>query len=372
MFLRKIFQINRNILTILLPGLIISFTNLPLMANSRQMLDKPMIVGPQYPLLFLSTTFEPDTAFSLKSGEFFFSTSYTLLNAYVYSDNSKKAEDRNASASEFDETDSKGYSVYFDGEMDYRYFKAYYGISDWFNFQFTYRDFRYFGGTIDDTIENFHDSFNFSNKERHQTGQDLLEIYIYDNELKENVFIVTEESPSFLQQSMTLGVKVRVKETSSEAISFSFSSNFGDYYIEQEFNEATSDAEDKEFKNFNDYNFSLFYSSLFESSSLHAAFAVSFVDDSLLRKSPKTIYYFFLGGNWFLTDNWIVTLQLLEYTSPFPKDKSNIAEDIREVTAGLRWHITDNSTIEFGFTENQTQGPQNIDITFFSNLMLYL
>ncbi len=341
-------------------------------ASPRKMLDKPMMVGPQYPLLFMSTMFEPDTAFSIKSGDFFFSTSYTLSNSYAYSENSKKAADRNANASEFDETDSKGYSIYFDGEMDYRYFKAYYGLSDRLELQFSYRDFRYFGGSIDDTIDNFHDSFNISAKERDQTDQNILEIYIYDNEINENVFIVTESSSAFLQQSMTLGFKMSVTETSSEAISFSFSSNFGDYYIEQEMNEATSDTENKEFNNFNDFNFALYYSSIFDGWSLHGAFSVSFVDNSLLRKSPNAIYYFFLGSNWHLSDDWVVILQALEYTSPFPKDQSTISEDIREITAGLRWHITDNSVIEVGFTENQTQGPQNIDITFFSNLMLYL
>jgi hypothetical protein len=330
------------------------------------------MLGPQYPLLFLSTTFEPDTAFLLSQGDFFFASSYTLLNTYVYSSNSAKADDPSAAASEFRTTDSKGYSVYVDGEMDRRFFKVYYGFSDSVEIQFTYQDFRFFSGGLDGSIENFHETFNIGNQGRENTARDLLEIYIYDNETGKNVFVVTKGSAQFIQQSMTLGLKVALKETASEAISFSLSSNFGDYYIERELNEATSDTESPSHRNFNDYNFTLRYSSLFDSWSLHSAFSVSFVKDSLLEKSPDSIYYFFLGGNWHVGQNWDFILQALEYSSPFPKDQSTISEDIREISMGLRWFITKNTVFEIGLTENQSQGPQNIDIAFFSNLMFYL
>lgn len=343
-----------------------------LFADARRMLDKPFMIGPQYPLMFLSTTFEPDTAFTLNSGDTFFATSYSLLNSFVYSSNSKKADDASQPASEFYKTQSTGYSVYFDGEMDHRFFKFYYGLSDSLELQFSYQDFRFSPGSLDDSIESFHETLGIDNQGRHRTEQDLLEIYIYDNEIEENVFVLSEGMSAFKQQSMTLGLKFLVRKTEQEAISFSLSSNFGDYYIEQELNDATSDAEDREFRQFNDSNISLRYSSLFSTWSLHAAVSISYVRESLLKKSPNAIYYFFLGANWHISENWDYILQALEYTSPFPKDKSTIGEDIREMTTGLRWFVTENSAWELGFTENQTQGPQNIDIVFFTNLMLYL
>ena len=42
--------------------------------------------------------------------------------------------------------------------------------------------------------------------------------------------------------------------------------------------------------------------------------------------------------------------------------------DAREITLGLRWYLGDQFAWEMGFTENQSQGPQNIDILFFSSL----
>lgn len=341
-------------------------------ADPRKVLDKPLMFGPQYPLLFMSTTFEPDTAFLLEEGDFFFASSYTVLNSYVYSLNSDKNANPEGVASEFDDIDSDGYSVYFDGELDRRFFKLYWGYSDNIELQFTYRDFRFFKGDLDATIENFHKNLDIGNQGRENTDRNQLEIYIHDNEKKENVFVITEESSKFIQESMTLGFKLLIKETDTEAIALTASSNYADYYIERGINESTSDVELPEHRNFNDFNLSLRYSSLFENWSLHAAFSVSFVRDSLLEKSPDEIYYFFLGGNFFLSPNWSFILQTLEYSSPFPKDKSTIAADVREITAGLRWFLTENLAFEFGMTENQSQGPQNIDIAFFSNLMFYL
>ena len=166
---------------------------------------------------------------------------------------------------------------------------------------------------------------------------------------------------------------MHVRETDSEAISFSVASNFGDYHIERDINESTADNDLAEHRNFNDFNFTLRYASLFDEWSLHAAFSVSFVENSLLQKSPDEIYYFFLGANWHISPVWDLILQTLEYSSPFPKDNtSTISADIREITTGIRWYLLENLVMEFGLTENQSQGPQNIDIAFFSNLMLYL
>jgi Protein of unknown function (DUF3187) len=352
--------------------LVIIQTALNLFADSRQFLDKPLMLGPQYPLLFMSTSFEPDTAFLIEQGDWFFSSSYTLLNTYVFSSNSMKADDSSAPASSFQSSDSEGYSVYMDGELDRRFFKLHYGFSDNIELQLTYRDFRFFQGSLDASIEGFHETLGIDNQGRDKTDQDLLEIYIHDNETGENVFVITESSSSFHQESVTLGLKINLQETASEAISFSLSSNFGDYYIERDINESTSDAQRPEHGNFNDYNLTLRYSSLFDAFTIHAAFSMSFVQDSLLEKSPDIIYFFFVGSNWHISDNWDLILQGLEYSSPFPKDKSTINDDIREISTGLRWYLYENTVMEIGLTENQSQGPQNIDIAFFSNLMIYL
>ncbi len=331
------------------------------------------MLGPQYPLFFMVTSFEPNTAFLLEEGQMFFSTSYTLLNTYVYSSNSDKNDNPSGVADQFDESDSDGYSVYFDAELDRRFFKFYYGYSDNIELQFTYRDFRFFPGNLDTTIENFHKNLQIGNQGRENTERDLLEIYIYDNETNENVFIITEGSSTFKQESMTLGVKLLIRQTNNEAVSFTITSNFGDYYIERGINESTSDTEQPDHKNFNDSNVTLRYSSIFTNWTLHAAFSVSFVGKSLFEKSPKELYYFFLGANYHISPNWDCIIQTLEYSSPFPKDStSTIAADIREITTGLRWYLGKQTAIEIGLTENQSQGAQNIDIAFFSNIMFYL
>lgn len=321
----------------------------------------------------MSTAFEPDTAFLLKSGEMMFQASYNLLNSYVYSSNSDKNGDPTASADSFSDSPSTGYSVYFDGELDRRFFKFSYGFSDNIELQFTYRDFRIFPGNLDSSIEGFHSFLGIGNQGRENTDQDLLEIHIHDNESGENVFSVVNSMDKFHQESMTLGVRLKIRETAKEAVSFSIASNFGDQYIEQEINDASVDTDKEDHRNFNDYNVALRYTSIFDDWTLHAAFSITFSGRSLLQRSPREIYYYFLGVGWRISDHWDYLLQTLEYSSPFPKDStSTINADIREITTGFRWLLNDHTALDFGLTENQSQGPQNIDIAFFSNFMFSL
>ncbi|MCP4756247.1 MAG: DUF3187 family protein [Proteobacteria bacterium] len=327
------------------------------------------MVGPQYPLLFLSTTFEPDTAFLLHEGEMFFQFSYTALNTYVYSTNSEVTD----SGVIFLPRESDSYSVYFDGELDRRFFRFYYGYSDYIELQYTYRDIRFFPGSLDSTIENFHGFIGTGNQGRENTERNLLEIYIYDNQEENVVFSLTESTAKFHQESMTFGAKLLIQETADESISFVISSNFNDYYIERGINDATGDEKDDDHGNFNDYCFTLRYTSLFPDWTLHASVAVGNIGNSLFERSPKELMYFFVGANWHLSENWDFLLQVLEYSSPFPKENtSTIAADIREITTGFRWLIGNNFAIDIGMVENQSQGPQNVDIVFFSNFMFYL
>ncbi len=132
------------------------------LADSRHFFDKPLTIGPQYPLIFMSTVFEPNTAFLLEAGEISFQASYTRLNSFVYSGNSDKAGNPSGSADVFYASDSSGYSVYLDGEMDRRILNFSYGYSDNLELQFSYKDFRVFPGSFDSTIENFHGTFGFA------------------------------------------------------------------------------------------------------------------------------------------------------------------------------------------------------------------
>ncbi len=333
---------------------------------SREVLERPLMFGPQYPLIFASTAFEPDSAFLLPEGELFFQTAYSVTNTWGHSDNAQRNED----GVYFTESDSDGYSLYFDGEIERRFIKMHYGLSKSFEFQFAYREIRFITGSLDTLVDNFHDVINTGDAGRDRTERDQLEIYIYDNTCNQVVAKITQPSGEFHQESMQLGFKYLFKETANEAISVSLASNFGDYYIESGSNEATSDVASEDHKEFNDYNLTLRYTSIFPSWTLHVAFSIAFVKNTLFKNSPEELYYFFVGTNLHLSDNWDYLFQILEYSSPFPKDNtSSLNEDVREFSMGLRWYIGKPFALEMGFVENQSQGPQNIDIMFFSGAM---
>ncbi len=324
------------------------------------------MIGPQYPLIFMSTAFEPDSAFLLPEGEIFFQTSYSITNTWGYSENAT----RDANGISFTESDSEGYSLYFDGEIERRFAKFHYGFSESIEFQYVYREIRLKPGSLDSAVENFHDFINIGNAGRERTERDLLEIYIYDNKNNQIVTKVTQGSHDFHQESMQLGLKFLIKETANEAISISLTSNFSDYYIERGINEATSDAQSKKHEEFNDFIATIRYTSIFPLWTLHVGSSVAFVNNTLLDNSPEELYYFFAGSNWHLSENWDFLVQILEYSSPFPKDNiSSISEDIREISTGIRLLIGSQFALETGFVENQSQGPQNIDIMFFFNAM---
>ena len=308
----------------------------------------------------------------MPEGDFFIQGSYSILNTYVFSSNSAKDNNPAGSSDSFDSSDSTGYSLYIDEELERRFFRVFYGFSDSIEIQLTYRDIRFIPGYLDATIENFHSLFNIGNQGRENTDRDLLEVYIHDNQNQENVFQLTKSTSAFHQESMTLGVKFLIRDTGNEALSFKLSSNFSDYYIEREINEIS--VEDQpEHSNFNDYNMSLYYTSLFTEWSLFAGVSITSVQSSLLKRSPKEIYYFFIGLNWHLSEHWDYLIQTIGYSSPFPRDNiSTITADVREIATGFRLLASKRFGIDIGLVENQSQGPENIDIAFFSNFMFYL
>lgn len=331
------------------------------------MLDRPIQVGPQYPLMYLSSNYEPDSAFVLKPGDVFIQMSGVMINSYAYSPNSDKKGNKEGSADTFDD-EASGYSVYLDAEIDRRLIKTYLGLMDGVELQVTYREVRFGGGKLDKQIDGFHNYFGLGSQGREDADRDQLEIYVYDNEKKEIIWKLTEMTSEFHQESLTLGVKFRVWDDNSDALSLSLSTNFGDAYIESELNEIDGG---KENTSFNDYTAALNYSSKSDGLSFYMAAAISYVKESLFENSPEYIYYYFLGANWHLNQNWDSLLQVLNYSSPFPEDgASKISDDIREITMALRWFMGKQGSFELGFVENQTQGPQNIDISFFSSLMV--
>jgi len=328
----------------------------------------PILLGPQYPLLYRSTTFEPDSAFPLKPGTVFASFGYSVLNTYVRSNNSDRVGNPSGDPSKFDEIDSTGYSLYFDGEIDRRFQRWYWGFSKNVELQFTFRQLRFIRGSLDSTIEDFHSSFGLGNQGREEASQNDLGIYIHDNETGKNVFQITQSSDEFQQESITLGFKWALRRTNNEAIAFVANSNFGDRYIERELNEINT-AFANDHANFDDSNLGLIYSGLYSDWALHAAFSFARAGRSLLEKSPEEIYYFFLGANWKFTEHSRVFLQTLEYSSPYPRETiSTIGADVREVTLAMRWLIGKGGNLEMGLIQNQSQGPQNIDILFFSTV----
>ena len=328
-------------------------------------------MGPQYPLIYMSTTFEPDSAFLLKKGEFYSQLSYILLNTYVFSNNSDKYNNPGGDSTIFNNiNDTTGYSIYFDGEINRRFSRIHYGYSENLEIHLTYRELRFINGNLDTTIESFHKMLGIGNQSRGNTDINLLEVYVYNNKTGEVVFKVTNESKKFHQESITFGFKYGLKETKDEALSFTISTNFNDQYIESGINEiASTSATDH--KNFNDYSFSLHYSSIFPDWTLYAAFSKASLGNSLFVEAPNELYYFFLGANWHLNENWDWLVQALEYSSPYPEDNvSFINADILEVFSAFRWLVNESFTMEMGLIENQSQGPQNIDIAFFSTFML--
>ena len=334
-------------------------------------LDRPIIMGPQFPLLYTSTTYEPDLAFTLKEGESFIETSSVRLNSFAMSANNEFQYNylnyqTVGSKNAFLPTTSTGYSSYFDGEFDRRAFRWYYGWSNDLEIQFVYRELKVSGGTLDSTAENFHSMFNLFNQYRDITDQNLLDIYIYDNETGQLVYQITAPTNGYIQESMSLGLKFLLRETSTEAISFTIKSNFQDYQFERGLNEI---ADSRSHRNFNDSNMSLNYSSYFQNASLHAGISVTSTGNSLLARSPNELYYLFLGINHHYSQNLDWIFQVLQYSSPFPEDNiSHASDDVKEVTLGMKWLMFDKLALETGFVENQDHGPSNIDIAFFANL----
>ncbi|MGK0290134.1 MAG: hypothetical protein ACI86H_001589, partial [bacterium] len=346
-------------------------------------------VGAQYPLQMMRTRFEPDSGFTLKKGQIYSSFSISHSNSFEFSRNADKARDENGSSSTFNtlvtgvigESDDKyynsGYSIYIDAELLERKAHIRYGLTDHLEIQLTYRDILFSSGTLDGTIEQFHDNFALDNVERNNAKQDQFEIYVWDNETKEYVFKYTVPKSSYQSYAATVGFKYAFFKGDKSAMSLGVNANFNDSYMDLSLNEldSTSDhsSENRTHSNFDDYNISLNYSIKFNAMSFHAAYAVTYMQNAIFKDSPKKITYAFAGVNFHLSESFDFVLQGLIYSSIFPKSSDTEAgNDIQEITLGTRFYLSNWAVLEFGLVENNTQGPQNIDIAYFMSFSFVL
>ena len=290
-------------------------------------------------------------------------------NAFSYTSDATKYNNSNAPPGEFTGESTEGYSVYFDAEISRRIFRTQVGIADGFEFQFVYKDFKISGGGWDSTIETFHENFNLGNQNREYAERDELHIYVRNNETGENEYVITESMLDFRKESITLAFKMSISQDEDSALSLTIASNYGDYLL-KELNEVKKEDETSH-NNFDDYVFSLNYSSIFTNWSFYAAYSKAYTKESLLENTSKRINYTFLGVNWHIVQDWDILFQGLHYTSMFPAGSaSNIDNSIIELTGGVRAFFTDETVLEFGFSENFTQGAQNTDIAFFSSILM--
>ena len=354
----------------LLPFLLFWFSSNPATAAEDRNFDLPLMLGPQYPIMYMSTTFVPDSAFTLPQGDFFFQFRYLETNSYAFSSNFHQNENMEEMTNQFNSEKQQGYAAFVDGELHRKIVRFHLGLLEEMEVQLVYRDIKFSGGHLDATIENFHSNFNLGNQKRENTDRDVLNFYVVDKETGESVFQLTDSSPHYHTESLTLGVKYMFYRGESDAASFRILSNFGDQYMERDINEVP-DEKKRSHHNFNDGVVGIHYSKHFDRWTLHAALAVAEVKNSLFEKSPDYIAYAFCGGSWHASDNWDILAQTLYYTSPYPEySSSQLGRNIVELTAGFHWFFTSYASLDFGFVENHTQGAQNIDITFFSALNL--
>lgn len=345
-------------------------TNLSAFAVNRDSMDKPLLVGPQYPLIFSRTRFEPDSGSTLKAGETLFSLRYLHSNSYEFSENSAKDSDPKADANSFLNTTKSGYSVYLDAEVFKRMLSFNFGLTDSIEFQSTYREISFSGGNLDETIESFHDTFGLGNRERVRTKRNQFEIYVYDNENNIMVYQFTNPRSGYQTESLSLGLKFMLQEAENENLSFKVTSNFFDRYLERETNEIEGGTKDSDV---NDYNVSLNYSSYYQDFTVFAAYSRTHMDTPIFKRSPNQFQYIFMGINYHSSEDWDLLMQALVYTSVFPDDSdSTLGQDLVEITSGIRFFFTEGSALEFGLVENLTQGPHNIDVAFFANLVFNL
>lgn len=337
----------------------------PLYALDLVALDKPIMTGPQYSLYSLITTYQPDTAFLLKQYQIGFQISQIKSNSFEFSSNSAKHENKDADPSEFINDGSSGYSVYIDIELRTTRYQMRIGLTDWLEMQYMKQTAGIENSVSMDTfIENFHNMFGLGNYERDRARQGKFDYYVYDNETGE--YVIESSSPKAFEEKVdTYALKLSVFQTESVALSLKYAASNFHFKTEGKTNYQ---------KEFADRNLSCLFSLRSQYLTIHTATSVTYLDEPIFKKSPKEIYYSFLGLNFHIAESWDLILQGLKYRSIYPyhdEGNTSLSDDIIEATLGVRWYWEDFFSIDFAVVENVTNaGPSNIDVAFYGSMEL--
>ncbi|MGK0289383.1 MAG: hypothetical protein ACI86H_000820, partial [bacterium] len=282
-------------------------------ASQESYLNQPLSIGPQYIFSLMRTRFEPESAFLIPTGKSLMNFSYSNSNSFEYSQSSSKTNDFNGDPSVFTNKESNGYSVYIDGEVIEHGISFRHGLSELWEIQLSFKEVQFTGGAMDSFIEGFHSTLNLGTLGRDRTGRRKFEIYVYDNVQQKLVWQFTEPDSGSQRLAYNIGLKRQLRKTEKEAIAFKVSANFGDSLIETGLNELDSSS-DYSHRNFNDYNLSLYYTSKFDSWTLHAAFSITVMEDPIFDRSPSQYMYYFIGANYHFTEGIDLIMQNLVYT----------------------------------------------------------
>lgn len=324
------------------------------------------MVGAQYPLYNLFAPFTPESAFLLPSGSFTLDIIQNKSNSFEFSQNSEKNYDKTAQPNEFRDDAEGGYSVFLDIESRRTTYRIAIGLADFLEFQFT-RSTASLSNTIemDTFVENFHKNLGLGNYEREQANRGEFHFYIYDNDNNRLILEMSDPEP-FHHILDTYAVKFSLLQGKNHALSAKITSS-------RQRIKSEHTADEYESESFQEKNYSLYYSLIFQPLSIHAAASYTVMPTALFPDSPNELYHYFLGVNAHLSESWDFLIQLLQYRSLYParnEGTTNMADDVLEFTFGVRYLWNENWALDFGAVENVTQGPNNIDIAFISSLSI--
>jgi hypothetical protein len=338
--------------------------------QKRSQLDRPMDVEPQFPFMMMRATFTPDVGWNLKPGDFIIGYSITHTNIFGMSNNSSRYKYRDGDPAEFGKKGS-GYSIYIDGDLFWHKTRFSIGILDSLEFQYIRRELKFSGAGLDNTIETFHKTFGLPNQGRENINQDEFNVYIWDNANQKMVFQFTDPENRYKEQSTTLGLKLSLynKDDFSSSVRLSYNNKQSKFKTLDDPHKKNSISTINELDK--SYNLSFNASSDHEYFSWHMALASTFMNKPVFDRGPDNILYYFLGINLYALD-WVhLVLQDMQHTSLFPKDENSaIGDDANELTMGFRVFLSNETTFEFAAVENLTQAPNNIDIAFYSTLIM--
>lgn len=335
-------------------------------AAPPRLLDRPLLIGPQYPFYQMFATFLPESAYVLPAGSFTFDYFQTQTNSFEFSSNSEKNHDKNADAKEFRKDDKGGYSVYIDMQLRRTHYRLALGIYPGVEIQYMRTTMSAENSTgLDNLAENFHKNLGIRNFEREQASQGDFDFYVYDNE-NEKYLLEFSDASQFANILDLAALKLQLMADDHYAVAFKVTSSWHRMKTEN-----TDDEYEK--ANLDEKNYTLYGSLFFQPVSIHAAASITVMPNSIFEESPTDLHQYFLGFNYHASDNWDILLQGIQYTSVYPErdeGNSDMSDDVQEVTFGVRYIWEDTIACDMGFVENVTQGPNNIDIAFFFNLSL--